>query len=634
MKLPIKDKQFLILLFSISIVIILEILSLIGIQIPLPYGPLVFAAFIIGIGHEVLLNGLKAIFKLNFSSINLLMTIAVVAAFYLGEYPEAAVVIVLYVLGERLEDIGLENSKSALDELVNIAPKTAFVKEENKSMAINKIAVGTIIQVKPGEMIPLDGKIISGETTVDEAAITGEPIPKDKHPGDYLFAGTLNKDSFIEMETSTLTNDTTFSKIIRLTFEATASKSDTQKFIQRFSKFYTPAVIAMAVLVFAVPVFILHLDFDKWLNQAITLLVIACPCALVISTPVAIYAAIGNASAKGALIKGGKYIEAMATVKAIALDKTRTITYGNPIVSDIFPLNGTSREELLACTAGTELFSEHPLAQAIVTASRKEGFEPHKAEAFKSIMGKGAIGKCLVCEDETVYVGKLEFIKEYHEASAEAEKIVEQLASEGKTSVVVSFGQGVAGIIGLTDEIKPDSIIAIKQLQKLNITLIMLTGDSQKAAHYVAEEVGIENVFGGLLPENKSDKVKELLEEYGSVAMVGDGINDAPALALSTVGIAMGAAGSDTAIETANIALMNDKLSLIPFLIRLSKKTVARIRFNTIGAIVIKLIFIVLAFMGYSNLVFAIAADVGVTLIVILLSLNLMKFRNVDSELE
>jgi Cd2+/Zn2+-exporting ATPase len=634
MKLPIKDKQFLILLFSISIVIILEILSLIGIQIPLPYGPFVFAAFIIGIGHEVLLNGLKAIFKLNFSSINLLMTIAVVAAFYLGEYPEAAVVIVLYVLGERLEDIGLENSKSALDELVNIAPKTAFVKEENKSMAINKIAVGTIIQVKPGEMIPLDGKIISGETTVDEAAITGEPIPKDKHPGDYLFAGTLNKDSFIEMETSTLANDTTFSKIIRLTFEAAASKSDTQKFIQRFSKFYTPAVIAMAVLVFAVPVFILHLDFDKWLNQAITLLVIACPCALVISTPVAIYAAIGNASAKGALIKGGKYIEAMASVKAIALDKTRTITYGNPIVSDIFPLNGTSREELLACTAGTELFSEHPLAQAIVTASRKEGFEPHKAEAFKSIMGKGAIAKCLVCEDETVYVGKLEFIKEYHEASAEAEKIVEQLASEGKTSVVVSFGQGVAGIIGLTDEIKPDSIIAIKQLQKLNITLIMLTGDSQKAAHYVAEEVGIENVFGGLLPENKSDKVKELLEEYGSVAMVGDGINDAPALALSTVGIAMGAAGSDTAIETANIALMNDKLSLIPFLIRLSKKTVARIRFNTIGAVVIKLIFIVLAFMGYSNLVFAIAADVGVTLIVILLSLNLMKFKNVDSELE
>jgi Cd2+/Zn2+-exporting ATPase len=631
MKLPIKDKKFLVLLFSISIVIVLEILSLIDIHIPLPYGPFIFAAFIIGIGHEVLTNGIKAIFKLNFSSINLLMTIAVVAAFYLGEYPEAAVVIVLYVLGERLEDIGLENSKSALDKLVSIAPKMAFVKEENKNVLVNKIPVGTIIQVKPGQMIPLDGKIISGETTVDEATITGEPIPKDKQPGDHLFAGTLNKDCFIEMETSKLSVDTTFSKIIRLSFEAAAAKSDTQKFIQRFSKFYTPTIIAMAVLVFTVPVFIFHLDFDMWLNQAITLLVIACPCALVISTPVAIYAAIGNASVKGALIKGGKYIESMANLKAIALDKTRTITYGNPIVSDIFPLNGTTREELLACTAGTELFSEHPVAQAIVAASRKEGFEPHKAEAFKSIMGKGAIAKCLVCEDETVYVGKLEFIREYHEVNAETEKIVEQLASEGKTSVVVSFGNGVAGIIGLTDEIKPDSISAIKQLQKLNIKLIMLTGDSEQTAHYVARQVGIENVFGGLLPEGKSDKIKELLEEFGSVAMVGDGINDAPALALSTVGIAMGTSGSDTAIETANIALMNDKLSLLPFLVRLSKKTLARIKFNTIGAIGVKLIFITLAFMGYSNLVFAIAADVGVTLIVILLSLNLMKFENANS---
>jgi Cd2+/Zn2+-exporting ATPase len=430
------------------------------------------------------------------------------------------------------------------------------------------------------------------------------------------------------METTTLSIDTTFAKIIRLTFEAAASRSDTQKFIQRFSQFYTPIIIVMAVLVFAIPVFILHLDFDLWLKQAITLLVIACPCALVISTPVAIYAAIGNASAKGALVKGGKYIEAMAQIKAVALDKTRTITYGTPIVSDVFPLNGTSREELLACTAGTELFSEHPLAQAIVTASRAEGYEPHKAEGFKSIMGKGATARCLVCEDETVMVGKLEFIREYHEVSEEAENIVEQLASQGKTSVVVSFGQGVAGIIGLTDAIKPDSIIAIKQLQALNIELIMLTGDSEKAAHYVANTVGIKKVYGGLLPENKSDKMAGLLKEYGSVAMVGDGINDAPALALSTVGIAMGAAGSDTAIETANIALMNDKLSLIPFLIRLSKKTLLRIKTNTIGAIAVKVIFIVLAFLGYSNLVFAIAADVGVTLVVILLSLNLMKFEN------
>ncbi|MBK9270264.1 MAG: cation-translocating P-type ATPase [Saprospiraceae bacterium] len=627
MKLPFNDKKFLFLLFAIAIVVALEVLSIIGINIPMPYAPFIFAAFILGIGYKVLWNGVKAIFKLQFSNINLLMLIAVIGAFYLKEFPEAAVLVVLYVLGERLEDIGIENSKSALDELVSKAPKTAFVKSQNSTIPIDKIAVGTIIQVKPGEMIPLDGKIISGETSVDEAAITGEPIPKDKHTGDNLFAGTLNKNGFIEMETTKLSMDTTFSKIVRLTFEAAANKSETQKFIQQFAKYYTPVMLALAVFLFIIPVFILHLDLSHWLQQAITLLVIACPCALVISTPVAIYAAIGNASAKGALVKGGKYLEVLANIKAIALDKTRTITYGNPIVSDVIPLNGTSREELLACTAGAEIFSEHPLAQAIVDTSRKEGFEPHKTEAFQSVMGKGATAKCLVCEDETIYVGKLDFIKEHQHTDSEAEKIVAELSAQGKTSVVVSFGNGVAGIIGLMDEIKPDSSAALKVLEILNIEPIMLTGDNEKAALYVAEQVGIKKIFGNMLPENKAEKIKELLQQYGKVAMVGDGINDAPALAQSTVGIAMGAAGSDTAIETANIALMNDKLSLIPFLIRLSKKTLQRIKFNTIGAIAVKLIFITLAFIGYSNLVFAIAADVGVTLIVILTSLRLMNFK-------
>jgi Cd2+/Zn2+-exporting ATPase len=335
MKLPIKDKKFIFLLLAITIVVALEILSIIGIDIPMPFAPFVFTTFIIGIGYKVIWSGIQALFKLQFSNINLLMLIAVIGAFYLKEFPEAAVLIVLYVLGERLEDIGIENSKSALDELVSKAPKTAFVKSQNAFIPIDKIAVGTIVQVKPGEMIPLDGKIVSGETTVDEAAITGEPIPKDKHKGDHLFAGTLNKNGFIEIETTKLSVDTTFSKIIRLTFEASANKSETQKFIQKFSRYYTPTMILLAILLFIVPVFVLHLDFDHWLLQAITLLVIACPCALVISTPVAIYAAIGNSSAKGALIKGGKYIEALASIKAIALDKTRTITFGNPIVSDV-----------------------------------------------------------------------------------------------------------------------------------------------------------------------------------------------------------------------------------------------------------------------------------------------------------
>ncbi len=615
MKFPIKDKKFIFLLTAIVIVVTLEILSIIGIHIPMPFAPFVFAAFILGIGYGVLWNGLKALVKLQFSSINLLMTIAVVGAFYLGEYPEAAVVVVLYVLGERLEDIGIENSKSALDELVKKAPKTAVLKSTGESVAIDKIAIGTILQVKPGEMIPMDGKIVAGDTTVDEAAITGEPIAKDKRTGDIVFAGTLNKNGFIELETTKTSADTTFSKIVRLTFEAQANKSDTQKFIQKFSKYYTPAMIALAVLVFLIPVLVLGLDVNHWLQQAITLLVIACPCALVISTPVAIYAAIGNASAKGALVKGGKYIEALARIKAVALDKTRTITYGNPIVSDVIPLNGTSMEELLACTAGAEMFSEHPLAQAIVDHSRKEGFEPHKAKDFKSVMGKGATAKCLVCEDETVFLGKLSYIEELQPASEEAQKIVHELSGQGKTCVAVSFGEGVAGIIALMDEIKPDSAEAIVKLKELGIEPVMLTGDSQKSANYVAAIVGIEIAKGGQLPEDKAESIRGLLGQFGSVGMVGDGINDAPALALASLGIAMGAAGSDTAIETANIALMNDKLSLIPFLVRLGRATLKRIKINTVSAILVKVVFVALAVAGYSNLVFAIAADVGVTLV-------------------
>lgn len=625
MNLPFHDKKFRFLTFSVVIVIALEVLSLLGIQIPMPYAPFIYAAFILAIGYEVLWDGLKSAVRFNFGSINLLMLIAVIGAFYLREYPEAAVVIVLYVLGEKLEDIGIESSKSALDDLVSKSPKMAFVKSESNYIEVEKVRIGTVIQVKPGEMIPMDGNIVSGDSTVDEATITGEPIPKDKHKGDNVFAGTLNKNGFLEIETTKLSVDSTFSKIIKLTFEAAENKSESQNFINKFATYYTPAVILLSALVFAIPVFFLHQDLNHWLLQAITLLVISCPCALVISTPVAIFAAIGNASAKGVLIKGGKYMEALSQVKAIGLDKTRTITYGNPTVSDLIPVNGTSLEELIACAAGAEVFSEHPLAQAIVDKSFKEGFEPHKTERFKNITGKGVTAKCLVCKDETILMGKLSFIQEHEEVTEEVEKIVQQLSDEGKTSVVVSFGKGIAGVIGLTDEIKPDSAAALKEIKKLNIEPVMLTGDNEKAAHYVAHQVGIDSVFGELLPEDKAAKMKELLQKYGKVAMVGDGINDAPALAQSTVGIAMGAAGSDTAIETANIALMNDKLSLIPLLVKLSKRTVQRIKINVTGAILVKLIFMVLAVMGHSHLVLAIAADVGVTLVVIMLSLELMR---------
>ena len=627
MNLPLHDNKFIFLLTSVGAVVGLEILSILGHRIPMPYAPLIFAAFIVGIGYRVILSGAQALFKLNFSSINLLMLIAVMGALYLKEYPESAVVIVLFVLGERLEKIGIDQSRSAIESLISKSPKTAVLSESGACVEIDTISVGSVIRIKPGDLIPLDGKIISGDTTVDESAITGEFVPKDKSVGELLFAGTLNKNGFIQLETTTLSSETTFSKVIQFTLKANEQKAETQKFIQKFSRYYTPSILALSTLLFAISVVVLHLDFNHSLQQAITLLVIACPCALVISTPVAIYAAIGNASVKGALVKGGKYIEALANIKAIAFDKTRTLTFGKPIVSDVIPLNGTRREELLGCAAGLGILSEHPLAQAIAEMSKKEGFEPHDVGDFKNVPGKGVTGACLVCEGETIYIGKLDFIKEHQSISLEAEKFVDQLASEGKTSVVISFGNGAAGIIGLMDEIKPYTRDVIDAVKNLGIEAIMLTGDSPKVAKNVAIQLGITTVFADLLPEEKLTKIQELLSKYNAVAMVGDGINDAPALAQSSVGIAMGAAGSDAAIEAANIALMNDKLSTIPFLIRLSRATLRQIKINTISAIVIKLLFIGLAIGGYSNLVLAISADVGVTVGVILLSLRLMTFE-------
>ncbi|GHT46493.1 copper-translocating P-type ATPase [Bacteroidia bacterium] len=601
----------------------LEILSIVGVELPAAFAPYAYAALVLLIGYEVLWEGVKALCKAQFSSINLLMLIAVCAAFYLGEYTEALVVIALYILGEKLEDHGIDRSKSALDGLVNKSPKKAFVKAMGCEISVEEVAVGTIIQVKPHDLIPLDGVVASGETAVDESPITGEPIAKEKRTGDTVFAGTLNQSGFIEVKTTKEAKDTTFAQIVELTYQAQQNRSESQRFIQKFAQIYTPIIIVLAVLVFAIPVFLLGGEVDRWLEQAVTLLVIACPCALVISTPVAIYAALGNASEKGILIKGGKYLEAFAAVKAVALDKTRTITYGKPIVSDVVPLNGADVAELLACSAGTELFSEHPMAQAIVDYTKKKGHEPHLAEKFESIAGKGAKAHCITCNHAPVLVGNMELIA----GNKEVQALVDKFSNEGKTCVIVSCNHEVKGIIALTDEVKPDSTAAIAALQQLGIEPVMLTGDSIPAARHIASQVGITNVHGGLLPQDKSAIIKQLKQQYTAVAMVGDGVNDAPALAESTVGIAMGAAGSDTALEVANIALMNDQLSLLPYLTRLSKKTLATIQWNTAGAIGIKLLCILLAFCGWSNLVFAIMADVGVMLVVVLISLRLLKFK-------
>ncbi len=624
-----QDRKFLWLISSVAVVAVFEFLSLAGWHLPTAVGAPFFAGVIVAIGWQTIWKGLKALAKLNFRSINLLMVIAVAGAFILGEFEEAAVVIVLFTLGERLEEFGIASSKSALQSLALRTPKTAVVKDEHgqtREITLAEILIGDTLVIRPSEMIAMDATVIFGASSVDESTITGEPLPKDKHAGDTVFAGTLNVQGYLEARVLKLSKDTTLARIIETTFAATRTKAETQKFIEKFSAFYTPTIIFIALLIVAVPTLIFGREFEFWFREALTLLVIACPCALVISTPISIYAAVGNASSRGALVKGGKYIEAIGQIKAVAMDKTRTLTYGKPKVTDVISFGETSREHLLACAAGIESYSEHPLAQAIVTAARNEKLEIHRVENFQSILGKGAKADCVVCYDTHHCIGKLPFITEEHAVQDEIVEKVEFLQRMGKTSIVISSHGGVEGVIALSDEIKIESRATIAELKSLGVATIMLTGDNHAPALSVAQAVGITEVKAELLPEDKADAIRELLEKYGSVAMVGDGVNDAPALALSTVGVAMGAAGSDTAIEAASIAILNDRLELIPYLIRLGRKTISTIKINTTLAVATKLAFIILAIFGLSSLAMAIFADVGVTVLVILNSLRLLNF--------
>jgi Zn2+/Cd2+-exporting ATPase len=625
-----QDHKFLWLIFSVALVAVFEILSLLGEDyklrrdLALPF----FAVIILAVGWRMLRSGLKALAKLNFRSINLLMTIAVGGAFYLGEYEEAAVVVVLFSLGERLEQFGIQSSKSALQALVDRTPKTALIRRENaeQKLKLEEIKIGDILIIKPSDMIALDAEVLNGASSIDESTITGEPLPKDKHKGDQVFAGTLNMQGYLEAEVTKTAKDTTLAKIIETTFAATKTKAETQKFIETFAGYYTPSIIVIAALLVLIPTLLFGAAFNPWFEQAITILVIACPCALVISTPISIYAAIGNASGHGALIKGGKYIEAIGRIKAVAMDKTRTLTYGKPKVTDVIPFGEMTREHLLACAAGIESYSEHPLANAIVAAANEEKIELHAVENFQAVLGKGAKADCVVCYDKHHCIGKLPFISEEHAVQEEVVKCVEELQKTGKTSIVISTNHTVEGVIALTDEIKTESRAAVAELNSLGVKTVMLTGDNHAPAMLVAKQVGITEVKAEMLPEHKAEAIKELLERYGGVAMVGDGVNDAPALALSSVGIAMGAAGSDTAIEAASIAILNDRLELLPYLVRLGRKTISTIKINTTLAIATKLLFIILAVFGLSSLAMAIFADVGVTVLVILNSLRLLKF--------
>ncbi|HEX7467189.1 MAG TPA: cation-translocating P-type ATPase, partial [Methanobacterium sp.] len=543
------------------------ILLIIGLYFDFFKGPLLltellFLSVIAISGYEIIKNGILALFKGNFT-MNFLMTIAVLGSFLIGSGAEGAVVIFLFYIALYLENYAGEKARKSISALLKLAPETAIVKKDGKKieMHVHNVDISEIIVVKPGDKIPLDGMVMEGVSAVNQAAITGESMPITKKIGDNVFAGTLNEEGYIEIEVTKRSNETVLSKIVELVKESQNRKSNTETFIDKFAKYYTPAVILLAAIVATVPVIIFGLPLDTWVYRALVLLIISCPCAFLLSTPVAMVSGITASTKNGVLIKGSKYVEEMQKIKVMVFDKTGTLTKGELEITDIINLNDASKNDVLSIAGSLESKSKHPLAEAVVKYVGKSDIELKDITDFESVTGKGLKGKI---NGEIFYIGKKSLFKDNYEFP---EELRHELQNGGKTAVLVGNDRSIIGLIGLRDTIRELSKSTIHELKDKGIKTVMLTGDNDRTAKTVSENLGIDEYYAELLPEDKVRIIEVLLSKNESVAMVGDGVNDAPALARSNVGIAMGAAGSDVAIETADIALMHDDISKINYLI-------------------------------------------------------------------
>ena len=589
-----------------------------------PYAAAAFALSIAIGGYVLFVKGIRSLIRLNFN-MNTLMTVAILGAAAIGEWGEGAAVVFLFAVSETLERFSMDKARQSIRALMNVAPKEAVVRRGGREMTVgvNDIEIGDILIVKPGQKIAMDGRVIRGYSSVNQAAITGESVPAAKSPGDEVFAGTLNGEGLLEVEVTKRAEDTTLSKIIHLVEEAQAEKAPSQRFVDRFAKYYTPAIMAAAVLLATVPPLFFGGEWGDWIYRGLALLVVGCPCALVISTPVAIVTAIGTAARNGVLVKGGIHLEEAGRLSAVAFDKTGTLTRGEPAVTDFIRLRGPEAKELLAVAAAVEKGSQHPLAAAVVRKAMADGVDAEalKAEDFVSITGKGA--KATV--NGTLYlVGSPELFGELGILDREASEHVSRLQREGKTVILLGTDKEIYAFLAAADEIRQDAREAIRRLRALGIRkTVMLTGDNPETAEAIGRLAGIGEVRAGLLPHEKLEAVKEL-KKTDKVAMVGDGINDAPALAGATVGIAMGAAGTDTALETADIVLMGDDLAKLPYTIRLSRKALQIIRQNIAFSLLIKLAAVLLIIPGWLSLWMAVFADMGATLMVTLNAMRLI----------
>jgi len=562
-------------------------------------------------------------FTLN---INFLMSIAVIGAMAIGEWPEAAVVIFLFALAERIETLSLERARNAIRGLMAMTPETATVRlasGEWRELAATEVQVGQSVRVRPGERIPLDGVVTAGASAVNQAPITGESIPVEKSVGDPVFAGTVNERGAFEFRVTAIKGDTTLAHIIRAVQEAQGQRAPTQRFIDRFARIYTPAVVVVAVLIAAVPPLVFGAPFQDWFYKALVMLVIACPCALVISTPVTIVSGLAAAARHGILVKGGVHLENGRLIRAVALDKTGTLTHGRPVVTDVFALADRPADELLQLAASVDAHSEHPVAEAIVAAWHGSARRPLlDVTAFEALAGRGA--KATV-DGGLYHLGNHRLVEELGLCTPRVEAELERLEREGKTAVVLVSEREPLCVLGVADTVRGHSAEAIRELHALGVVSVMLTGDNPTTARAIADAVGIDDARGSLLPEDKLAAIDDLLARHGTVGMVGDGINDAPALARASIGFAMGAAGTDTAIETADVALMDDDLRKLPRFIALSRRTGQVLRQNITLALGIKAVFFALALAGQATLWMAVFADMGASLIVVANGLRLLR---------
>ena len=564
---------------------------------------------------------------------NLLMVVAVVGAVVIGEWDEAATVAFLFALSLELEAWSVGRVRRAVASLLDLAPPVARLISDSgaeRDVPVKDVSIGEVIVVRPGERIPLDGVIKKGSSHVNQAPITGESVPAPKLPGDDVFAGTVNGEGALEVTVTRAANDTTLARIICMVGESQSRRASSERWADQFAAIYTPAVMALAVAVAVVPP-LLGGGWSEWVYRALVLLVIACPCALVISTPVSIVAALTAAARNGVLVKGGMFIELPARLKAVALDKTGTLTEGRPAVVEVVPLNGHDEAELLARAAGLEARSEHPLARAVIEYAEAKGVVVTAAADLRAVPGKGAVGRW---QDREFWVGSPRYLTERGQETDDVRGRIAAMASAGRSVVVVGNERHVCGLIALADTVRPAAKDAIRELKELGVVrVVMLTGDNEATARAVGQVAGVDEVRAGLLPEEKVAAVEALVAEFGIVAMVGDGVNDAPALAMASLGVAMGAAGTDAAIETADVALMSDDLGRLPWLIRHSRRTMAVIRQNVAFSLTVKLVFVILTFAGYSSLWAAIAADTGASLLVIFNGMRLLRVQ-VDSSFE